>query len=1535
MSRITKNQKKKMRELNKKDGEFVSIGNRVLEKIPDSAFDEMMQYINELRAIEIPNKQKIIKLGIKGIQLNHKHLKHKVDKFNYCDQCDLLFINGEPRKPILTSEYKKEVMDCSECFELFKRASKSGKTKKETFTEWEKHFNTVHPQLYKWNLEHNLDLSKVDVKVIPNSKGGHNLKMEIRSNAISTDGEVWNESTEEQKLEALKVFANKKANKKIKDSKNILEKLYEEEVPRVVLPDKRVPIRQRSLDPSDKYSTNRADDLQFYRSWKDFPKDGIPSCNNGDCTGHEKAVYWFELMYRMGFRCEEHKDNVISRTISSGKIDDAGNWRKQIGDVDKRFEDRARENGIKDFNKFTSLTTDFNINVVTWKPKEYEKWKKQVESCIDQDNFTSKIEEFDQVYIRVNQFMTEKAKYLIPYLDKFGDLTTKQTEELYFAFRNLVKEFDDATQMSGEGGYPVDEQKSVFYKEEITFDELGFLDKYGFDMKEKYFILNQSPSRIDFYEQLMYYLADKNDRQVRVDVEEQINQLIKVCPECKKIVYNADISDTESKKQFDEHVAKDHKQLAENIDFENLSFGTFRDEIQKIVSSFLPLNCGFNQYTTETVSDVFKDFLTFWYYEKAPIVQNATLKNVIMEKLTEYGTVIKNDLELAKNPDEIISYMINKTNERAKKLEANDDLPTTNLKGSESELEHLDLTPLSKLLTELKPDIVSPEVFPEEPDEPDEPKLPILPVSTPPPDKPKKISIHEFRRIAPSWNIKSIEDWKRFTNSAMFPDNIPVNPHIAYKQDWRGYPKEFAYEKIKRKLTVEEIERIVKTFGERWLDYKHFPDALILDWFSTFDLFNVDDPFWKVLFKNFRSWRQDPEGIASIRYWFATGDLKKEFGKYSCIPKVRETKEDYLDRTQTRLDDVKQLELLSDERPIGVTGVMLNTEHVVPNKVTDPKWYNMHVLFRKKQIWENLFDEDSFEKELRLLKTYKKGVNEFRDDVLDGFWKEYDAVINFNYAKEFYKFKFPPKLIQLYGAYRMKWESGFFNMASTGDYKTGQAIISAIASNSTNCLAIVPATIVDQWIRNIRLFYPHCQVTSGKEIPESFFINHGFHTNFHVISYGLWQLKKSAENLLEQFNGKAIIYQKVEKLLKTGKKKSKMIHQSIPKTIDFIVLDESHFVKQRFEDSEESDFNKKSNRRMYIQQLLEQERKKNRKVKGLFLSATPSINNVQEAKSLLEMLTGVKYDSIHNYSNIRNAVKCYTEFLPVSLSHVKIYNIKTKGKDKPITVEGFIPDYYTDEQIRKLSYLELDQIATKYRIPKIIELLKQCKGKSVIYSYYRTGVVNQIQDALSKEINPETGNPYKVGLFTGTEKSGMVRKTGKKDNDGNEIIENPFLLGEIDVLIATRTFGVGFDGVQEVCNNIFFNGFVFTYGDFEQITGRLIRSGQFSDTVNVFLVFAKLNGVAFDYELKYLRVKAKKSLGDCIKNGTLPKRISLARKDKQRKKSLDKMLKNKISGFPTKEKVERELESEAIKELDQKVATYFTEIESIERMKRE
>ena len=181
----------------------------------------------------------------------------------------------------------------------------------------------------------------------------------------------------------------------------------------------------------------------------------------------------------------------------------------------------------------------------------------------------------------------------------------------------------------------------------------------------------------------------------------------------------------------------------------------------------------------------------------------------------------------------------------------------------------------------------------------------------------------------------------------------------------------------------------------------------------------------------------------------------------------------------------------------------------------------------------------------------------------------------------------------------------------------------------------------------------------------------------------------------------------------------------------------------------------------------------------------------------------------------------------------------------------------------------------------------------------------------------------------------MVRKTGKKDIEGNEIIENPFTLGELDVLIASSPIAVGVDDLQYNCNTIIFNGLVWTWAKFEQIVGRLVRTGQSQNYVNIHLVFANLNGYEYDYKVKYLRILAKKSIGDCVTTGTLPPKISLGSTEEQRHGMIKKMWENKESGFPEKEQIERELQLEAERELELEIEKTNKFIETIQPVEKE
>jgi hypothetical protein len=72
-------------------------------------------------------------------------------------------------------------------------------------------------------------------------------------------------------------------------------------------------------------------------------------------------------------------------------------------------------------------------------------------------------------------------------------------------------------------------------------------------------------------------------------------------------------------------------------------------------------------------------------------------------------------------------------------------------------------------------------------------------------------------------------------------------------------------------------------------------------------------------------------------------------------------------------------------------------------------------------------------------------------------------------------------------------------------------------------------------------------------------------------------------------------------------------------------------------------------RRRNLEGLLTSIRKKNPNIKILGLSATPVVNNLNEGKSLLELMTGKIYDDLATTPTIPNAVILYEKLSTISI----------------------------------------------------------------------------------------------------------------------------------------------------------------------------------------------------------------------------------------------------------------------------------------------
>ena len=104
--------------------------------------------------------------------------------------------------------------------------------------------------------------------------------------------------------------------------------------------------------------------------------------------------------------------------------------------------------------------------------------------------------------------------------------------------------------------------------------------------------------------------------------------------------------------------------------------------------------------------------------------------------------------------------------------------------------------------------------------------------------------------------------------------------------------------------------------------------------------------------------------------------------------------------------------------------------------------------------------------------------------------------------------------------------------------------------------------------------------------------------------------------------------------------------------VDFIVLDEIHNAKQRDK--------KESLRRAAVMRLIGRSAEMNPNFHLLGMSATPVINNLIEAKSLLQLITGKEYDDIGTRGTITNALKVFNQLLLNGIRYIPKYNIILK-----------------------------------------------------------------------------------------------------------------------------------------------------------------------------------------------------------------------------------------------------------------------------------
>jgi hypothetical protein len=436
-----------------------------------------------------------------------------------------------------------------------------------------------------------------------------------------------------------------------------------------------------------------------------------------------------------------------------------------------------------------------------------------------------------------------------------------------------------------------------------------------------------------------------------------------------------------------------------------------------------------------------------------------------------------------------------------------------------------------------------------------------------------------------------------------------------------------------------------------------------------------------------------------IRFWHddtRTGTIEEYVDSDSEVPpdlsKVTPISKEITQEQNEEIESASSQELTSltenadplDYGEIKTAEQILAQTNVLESLNVDEEAMQFYIDYSIDELWKSAFRD----KEATILAVERQGKigNKYPDTVAESFLADYDGTQKIKIPPG-YSFPYSPTLMQLYVAYKVKTNQYFGNFSGTGSGKTLSAVLASRVIDSKITLIVCPNDVVDQWARSILEIFPDSQVILRKE---AFYQKNDENKHqYLVLNYDKFSQEESP-NLI----------------LNLAKQR-----------VDFVVLDEIHFVKKRDEES--------SQRRKNLDGLMTAVRKKNKNIKVLGLSATPVVNNLTEGRSLLELITGKIYDDVATNPTIPNAVTLYEKLSLISIRELPKYDVDIDTEHVDVKTRIHSNNIISIKEL-KSNPLTIERFLSDVKIPEIIIHIQD---QTIIYTEYVTDI---------KEVSRET-----------------------------------------------------------------------------------------------------------------------------------------------------------------------------------------------------
>ena len=486
------------------------------------------------------------------------------------------------------------------------------------------------------------------------------------------------------------------------------------------------------------------------------------------------------------------------------------------------------------------------------------------------------------------------------------------------------------------------------------------------------------------------------------------------------------------------------------------------------------------------------------------------------------------------------------------------------------------------------------------------------------------------------------------------------------------------------------------------------------------------------------------------------------------------------------------------------------------------------------KIWNCVLADNNY---IDIVKAMRVDSGKWLSYIIDTFLEEYEQV-NKERVTEDYKFEYEPSLMQKLMSYRIATNPYYGNWCGTGAGKTNAFLIASRRIDARVTICICPNSVIGTIVKSIIKVYPNSNIVVIKSI------NDIISYNREQYNYILFNYEKFSQSYSNEM---------IKKLISLNK-------------IDFICFDEVHRTK-----------NNKSFTNQNLTNLRILANDKNKDLKVLGMTATPLINNLDEVRNILELITGTSFaeiikDNACTINNIHNAYKYLTLY---GFRYVPDYNIVCKEEKIKIFSDSLT------NQLINFKNKDVNDIEGLFIHCKYNNIRQYITNKTIIYTQF----IKKIIPNIKKELK-EDGITFR-------------EYTGEISSEEREQIITDFGYHKFDVILASSPITTGVDGLQKYCDNIIVLSLPWTNAEYTQLIGRINRQGSDFKKVSIIIpqVFVQLkDGKLWSWdEMRFNIIKTKRTLSDAVVDGRISSVFNM-----NRKKLLNEAiqsLKNGVSDF--------------------------------------